>query len=153
MFYSFTLQLGFSNSCSNLFLQARSDLAPNWYVAGEGLEPRTIANTAGEGLDFVFDTSSKRPWDLYSSVTAADLGHAALLVIPTPEKIVSINKTWFVSITKAWTACGTERLRNELDYLAGKYLHHLACRGKMSCKRVGIAMSSCSVLGHHLTPS
>lgn len=105
-------------------MQARSDLTPNWYIAREGLKPRTIANTAGEGLHFVFNPSAKRSWDLYSSVTAADLGHAPLLVIPTPEKIVSINKTRFVTITKAWTACGTERLRNELDYLAGKYLYH-----------------------------
>ena len=34
-------------------IRARSNLTPNWYVASEGLEPRIIANTAGEDLSFV----------------------------------------------------------------------------------------------------
>ena len=100
------------------FLRARSDLAPNWYVAAEGLKPRTIVNTAGEDLSFVF-TSQKLTWDPFSAKIVPDLRHAPHLVIPTPKKVVITEKARKLTLGPDWKVYGEEGLENEVKLLAG----------------------------------
>jgi len=97
--------------------RARCNLAPNLYIASEGLEPRTIANTAGEDLAFVF-SSDKLTWDEFSTAHVADLGHAPYMVIPTPKKLVITDTTSKVSVGQEWRVYGEKRLENEVNFLA-----------------------------------
>ena len=42
---------------------SRTDGMPNWYVTnGNGLQPKTIASTAGEGLAFMADFDTESSW-------------------------------------------------------------------------------------------
>ena len=97
--------------------RARCNLTPNWYIASEGLEPRTIANTAGEDLAFVV-SSDKLTWDEFSTAHVADLGHAPYMVIPTPKKLVITDKTRKVSVGQEWRVYGEKGLENEVHFLA-----------------------------------
>lgn len=100
-------------------LRARCNLTPNWYVAGEGLGPRIIANTAGEDLGFVF-TADKGSWDRFSakSTASADLGHAPYMVIPTPKEVYLPDKIRNVSVGQDWRVYGQKGLENEVNFLA-----------------------------------
>lgn len=102
------------------FLRARSDLAPNWYVAADGLKPRTISNTAGEDLSFVF-SFQKLTWDPFSAKIVPDLGHAPRIVIPTPKKVTIKDKTRNVHVILGpnWSVYGEKGLENEAKFLAG----------------------------------
>ena len=101
------------------FLRARSDLAPNWYVAAEGLKPRTIANTAGEDLSFVF-TFQKLTWDPFKAKVIPDLGYAPYPVIPTPKRVVFADQARKVIIEPdMWYVYGQKGLENEVNFLAG----------------------------------
>ena len=101
------------------FLRARSDLAPNWYIAAEGLTPRTISNTAGEDLSFVF-TFQKLTWDPFSAKIIPDLGYAPYAVIPTPKTVVFADRTRKVIVEPdTWYVYGQEGLENEVKFLAG----------------------------------
>ena len=97
--------------------RARCNLTPNWYVASDGLEPRTIANTAGEDLGFVF-SYDKLTWDDFSTTHVADLGHAPYMVIPTPKELVVTDKTRKVSVGEEWRVYGEKGLENEVHFLA-----------------------------------
>lgn len=98
-------------------VRARSNLTPNWYIASEGLEPRTIANTAGEDLSFVF-SFDKLTWDRFSASSAADLGHAPNMVIPTPDELFITDKAKKVSLGQDWRVYGEKGLENEVNFLA-----------------------------------
>lgn len=101
------------------FLRARSDLAPNWYVAAEGLKPRTIANTAGEDLNFVF-TFQKLTWDPFKAKVIPDLGYAPYPVIPTPKRVVFADQDRKVIIEPdMWYVYGQKGLENEVNFVAG----------------------------------
>ena len=82
-------------------LVSRTDVMPNWYVTGgSGTVPRTVTSTAGEGLWFVSDFTTKEQWkraptDRYNPYTAQDrftlykandLGKAPLRILPTVVK-------------------------------------------------------------------
>ena len=99
-------------------IRARTDLAPNWYVAADGLKPKTITNTAGEDLDFIF-SSHKLTWNPFRDKMVPDLEHAPYLVIPTPKEVVVTDKTRKVIISSEWRIYGQKGLKNEVQYLAG----------------------------------
>lgn len=99
--------------------RARCNLTPNWYIASDGLEPRTIANTAGEDLGFVF-SSDKLTWDEFSTAHVADLGHAPYMVIPTSKEPFITDKRRKVSVGEEWRVYGEKGLENEVHFLASK---------------------------------
>ena len=99
-------------------IRARTDLAPNWYVAADGLKPKTITNTAGEELSFVF-SSQKLTWNPLRAKMVPDLGHAPYLVVPTPSEVIVSDKTRKVVISSEWGIYGQQGLKNEVKYLAG----------------------------------
>lgn len=102
--------------------ESRSDLAPRWYVAADGLEPRIIPNTASEALDFVFFPPKRRKsWDSFVNCDAADLGSAPLLVIPTPSEVVGFNATKTLSVDGNWIVLGEPGLEYGTSFLAGNY--------------------------------
>lgn len=109
---------------------ARSDLAPRWYVAADldGLEPRVIANTADETLDFLFLSNRKKPWDRFANNDVADLGKAPLLVIPTPLDIVRLNESKKLVIDGEWIVFGEPGLEEETSFLAGKPVSAIPCK-------------------------
>lgn len=99
--------------------RARCNLTPNWYIASDGLEPRTIANTAGEDLGFVF-SFDKLTWDEFSTAHVVDLGHAPYMVIPTPKELFITDNTRKVSVGEEWRVYGEKGLENEVHFLASK---------------------------------
>ncbi|XP_078382339.1 beta-hexosaminidase-like [Oculina patagonica] len=101
-------------------VRVRSNLTPNWYIASEGLEPRTIANTAGEDLSFVF-SFDKLTWDSFGAPSATDLGRSPYMVIPTPDVVFITDKTKKVSVEKDWRVYGEKGLENEVNFLAKKF--------------------------------
>lgn len=46
---------------------AKTDVMPNWYMATDSLQARTVTSTAGEGLEFVGPFDSKNKWKRYPS--------------------------------------------------------------------------------------
>ena len=100
---------------------AKSDLTPRWYIAAEGLEPRTISCTADEQLDFVLIPERRKPWDGFRNNDVPDLGKAPLLVIPTPSQIIGLNESKRLSIDGNWIVFGEPGLEEETSFLAGKY--------------------------------
>ena len=75
----------------------KADVMPNWYIAADGLQARTMTSTAGGGLRFVGLFENSRQWkrfpsDLYPYTPqkrlelglVADLREAPNIVIPTP---------------------------------------------------------------------
>lgn len=108
------IKLKFNSS----FVRARTDLAPNWYVAAEGLMPKTIANTAGEDLSFVF-SSNKWTWDPFRAQSVPDLRHAPNMLIPTPREIPMVDKTRKVILSPEWCIYEQMGLENEAKYLTG----------------------------------
>ena len=109
---------------------ARSDLAPRWYVTADldGIEPRVIANTADETLDFVFLSNRKKPLDRFVNNDVADLGKAPLLVIPTPLAILRLNESKKLVIDDEWIALGEPGLEEETSFLAGKPFSATPCK-------------------------
>ena len=95
-------------------------VAPNWYIARKGLQPRTIASTVGEELQFV----SYPEW-LQENVHAVttDLGHAPLAVIPTPKELRAGDhgdaQSSAVFISKEWTVIAGDHLQSERRFLSG----------------------------------
>ncbi|KAL9962565.1 hypothetical protein ACROYT_G031675 [Oculina patagonica] len=120
---------------ASFWCASKTDVMPNWYIAAEGLQARTITSTAGERLSFVgaFDTSEK--WkrfssDLYNPYTpkerlelgvVKDLKMAPNIVIPTPvevEQDKTKRKAFFG--TGDWIVVAPKELDTEAQYLAKK---------------------------------
>lgn len=116
---------------------SKTDVMPNWYIAADGLQARTIISTAGEKLSFVgpFETSRKWkrfPSDLYDPYTpekrlelglVKDLKRAPNIVIPTPVEVEQYNtkrKAFFG--TGDWIVVAPKELDTEANYLASKGL-------------------------------
>ncbi|XP_012935526.1 beta-hexosaminidase [Aplysia californica] len=118
---------------------ARTDVHPNWYFAGGNLEPRTIANTRGNSLDFVSEHDTPATWkrntlsekddyDFFNPFTAGqryekdgveDLGRAASPVLPTPADIQAYDPQRTVNVlTSNWVIVSGPRLANEAGYLS-----------------------------------
>lgn len=114
---------------------SKTDVMPNWYIAADGLQARTISSSAGEKLSFVgpFETSKK--WkrftsDLYDPYTpekrlelgfVKDLKRAPNIVIPTPVEVKQDNtkrKAYFG--TGDWIVVAAKELDAEAKYLASK---------------------------------
>lgn len=120
---------------ASFWCASRTDVMPNWYIAADGLQARTITSTAGEKLSFVgaFDTSKKWkrfPSDLYNPYTpkerlelrvVKDLKMAPNIVIPTPIEVEQDNtkrKAFFG--TGDWIVVAPKELDTEAKYLASK---------------------------------
>ncbi|CAH1791531.1 unnamed protein product [Owenia fusiformis] len=117
------------------WMVSRSDVMPNWYVAADGLEPRTIQSTVSEDLDFVSAFDSIEKWKRYESdkydpytpekrftinAVQDDIGAAQHLVLPTPVK-VEVDATSTVSIsTGDWAIVIKDNLHQEAKYLSEK---------------------------------
>lgn len=99
---------------------AKTDLVPRWYVTSDGLEPRTISNTADESLDFVVLSKGKRAWDRFGNNDVTDLKRTPLLIVPTPLEIVGFNESMKLSIDSQWVVLGEPGLEEETSFLAGK---------------------------------
>lgn len=100
---------------------ARSDVAPRWYIASEGLEPRIISSTASEKLDFALIPKRRKFFDTFRNNDVADLGKAPLLLIPTPAQIIGLNESQKLSIDGDWIVFGEPGLEEETSFLAGRY--------------------------------
>ena len=108
---------------------------PNWYVAGEGDEPRVLLSTSGEDAVFVGDIDTPRQWkrslqdqydpytpeDRYSLQNYSDLGEAPALILPTPI-LEDLDVTDTVDIgTGDWVVvAGNPLIQPEADFLAGR---------------------------------
>lgn len=114
---------------------SKTDVMPNWYVAADGLQARTITSTAGEDLAFVgsFDEAEKWkrfPSDRYKPYTpekryiiggVRDLKNASYHVIPTPIEISvdhDIRTVYFG--TGDWIVVAAKELGVEARFLASK---------------------------------
>ncbi|KAK7102185.1 chitobiase-like isoform X1 [Littorina saxatilis] len=122
---------------------ARCDILPNWFLAAPDLEPRVIACTAGESLDFVapFDTASKwkrfdytlssskkKRFDFYDPFTpevrfkrnaVEDQGTCGKRVIPMPVSLtVSENEQPVKFEGPMWTVVYDASFKQEAQYLA-----------------------------------
>ena len=115
---------------------ARTDTMPRWYVAADGLEPKTIDSTDGEKLDFVADFVTEKQWkrypdDQYDPYTPekrfeadniADLGKAPLNVIPTPVQVDYKGDSKRLSLKdEGWKVYAQKGLEEEAKFLAGKF--------------------------------
>ena len=47
------------------FAVARTDIMPNWFITGKGLQAKAIISTAGEHLTFVGPFDTKAKWKRY----------------------------------------------------------------------------------------
>lgn len=113
---------------------ARTDVMPNWYIAAEGLQARTITSTAGEDLSFVgpFDAPNKwkritsdrydpyTPQKRYSINDITDLKKPGQLIVPSPSDIIGLDETKKINLgTGDWSIIASAELRNEARFLAG----------------------------------
>ena len=120
---------------ASFWCASKTDVMPNWYIAADGLQARTIISSAGEKLSFVgpFETFKKWkrfPSDLYDPYTpekrlelglVKDLERAPNLVIPTPvelEQDKTKRKAFFG--TGDWIVVAPKELDTEAKYLASK---------------------------------
>lgn len=120
---------------ASFWCASRTDVMPNWYIAADGLQARTITSTTGEKLSFVgpFETFKKWkrfPSDLYDPYTpqerlelglVKDLKEAPNIVIPTPieiEQDTKKRKAFFG--TGDWIVVAPKELNTEAQYLASK---------------------------------
>lgn len=126
---------------------ARSDILPNWYMAAPGLEPKVIACTAGESLNFVapFDTANKWKrfdyklsstkkcrYDFYDPFTpevrferndVKDGGKVEKLVVPTPVSMTVNEVALPLKFEGAqWTVGYDPSFKQEAEYLAGEVM-------------------------------
>lgn len=120
---------------ASFWCASKTDVMPNWYIAADGLQARTIISSAGEKLSFVgpFETSKKWkrfPSDLYDPYTpekrlelglVKDLEGAPNVVVPTPvelEQDKTKRKAFFG--TGDWIVVAPKELDTEAKYLASK---------------------------------
>ena len=114
---------------------ARTDVMPNWYIAADGLQARTITSTAGEDLSFIgpFDAPNKwkriasdkydpyTPEKRYSINDIIDLKKPGQLIVPSPSEIIGLDETRKVNLrTGDWAIIAGKGLKNEAKFLAGK---------------------------------
>lgn len=90
-------------------------VAPNWYVATGGLQPRTIASTIGEELTFV---SYFHPPSNGIYAITPDFGHALLTVIPKPKQLKAGDGK--ILINRYWTVNADNHLQSERLFLSDK---------------------------------
>ena len=104
-------------------LWTRFIVSPNWYITANGLKPTVITATANEDLHFVSSSeTSNRNLARDNVISVPDLGHAPLLVVPTPVDITTTNNSSrTVSVGKEWTVSGDDRLQNEVNFLSGNF--------------------------------
>ncbi|KAK3755736.1 hypothetical protein QZH41_007466 [Actinostola sp. cb2023] len=114
----------------------KTDVMPNWYIAAERLQARTVTSTTGEELDFVGLFDDKKKWkrypsDRYNPYTAQeryemaagqeDMGKAAHVVLPSPLNISKYDVTKIVDVrTGDWIVVAPKELTKEAQFLAGE---------------------------------
>ncbi|XP_046350295.2 uncharacterized protein LOC124131226 [Haliotis rufescens] len=115
---------------------SRTDVMPNWYIWAEGMKPRIISSTTGEGLSFVADFDTPNKWkryntdnfkdyyDPYSPATrfrrnekVHDLGTAPLPIIPTPVSMETGKQGTVSLATCCWVIVSHPMFMNQADYL------------------------------------
>ncbi|XP_068705154.1 beta-hexosaminidase-like [Montipora foliosa] len=114
---------------------ARTDVMPNWYIAAEGLQARTITSTVGETLSFVGPFNAPNKWkritgDKYNPYTPemrfflndiTDLKKPGQLIVPNPSEIIGLDETRKVNLgTGDWAIVSSAGLKKEANFLAGK---------------------------------
>ena len=119
---------------------ARTDVMPNWYIAAEGLQARTIASTAGEALSFVGPFDAPNKWkritsDKYDPYTPEkrfsindiiDLKKPGQLIVPSPLEIINLDETKKVNLgTGDWAIMYDTTLKNEAKFIAGNTIAFL----------------------------
>ncbi|XP_076468985.1 putative beta-hexosaminidase [Babylonia areolata] len=122
---------------SATFSVARTDAFPNWYLAGLGLEPRTLVSTVSEDMGWVGEFDTENKWKRYEEVkadgtsessdryepynaesryevnTVDDLGGPVKHVIPTPADI-KVTRTSYVQLdTKDWVVYNAKKFPKE----------------------------------------
>lgn len=117
---------------------ARTDVMPNWYIAAEGLQARTITSTAGEGLSFVgpFDAPNKwkritsdrydpyTPQKRYSINNITDLKKPGQLIVPSPSEVIGLDEMKKINLgTGDWSIIAGADLGNEASFLAGNFIN------------------------------
>lgn len=120
---------------------ARTDVMPNWYIAAEGLQARTITSTAGEDLSFVgpFDAPNKwkritsdrydpyTPEKRYSINDIIDLKKPGQLIVPSPSEIIGLDEMKKMNLgTGDWSIIASAELGNEASFLAGNFINLLS---------------------------
>lgn len=113
---------------------ARTDVMPNWYIAAEGLQARTITSTSGEDLSFVGPFDSPKKWkripsDKYDPYTPQkrytindinNLKKPGQLIIPSPQEILGLDESKKINLrTGDWSIVAGADLKKEASFLAG----------------------------------
>ncbi|CAH3143871.1 unnamed protein product [Pocillopora meandrina] len=114
---------------------ARTDVMPNWYIAAEGLQARTITSTSGEDLSFVGPFDSPKKWkripsDKYDPYTPQkrytindinNLKKPGQLIIPSPQEILGLDESKKINLrTGDWSIVAGADLKQEASFLAGE---------------------------------
>lgn len=117
---------------------ARTDVMPNWYIAAEGLQARTITSTAGEDLSFVgpFDAPNKwkriisdrydpyTPQKRYSINNIIDFKKPGQLIVPSPSETIGLDEMKKINLgTGDWSIIASAELSNEASFLAGNCIN------------------------------
>ncbi|XP_062566853.1 beta-hexosaminidase-like, partial [Saccostrea cucullata] len=111
---------------------AITDTMPNWYVASDGMKPRDIISTQGEGLSFIgpfnrpeqYKRYTDDGWQPFSPEKRYDLNAAMTLIpdkspkplIPTPVEIKL--KSGKVTIDSAWMVLNSTQFYQETVLIA-----------------------------------
>ncbi|XP_061190881.1 beta-hexosaminidase-like [Saccostrea echinata] len=113
---------------------ATTDTMPNWYVVSEGMKPRDIISTQGEGLSFVgpfnkpeqYKRYTDDDWQPFSPEVRYDLNAAMTIhdkspkpLIPTPVEIEI--KSGNVTIDSAWIVLNSSKFYHETVRIAGLF--------------------------------
>jgi len=109
----------------NFDIKSKSYLFPNWYVSGDGLEPRIIQSTSVdkmdvEGINIETWPSAQR----YARYETRDLKMAPKAIIPTPLEMT--NNSGEIKLDEEWKIVYQDGLREEAAVIAGKRRSHWA---------------------------
>ena len=117
---------------------SRSDIFPNWYLAGPpGTEPRIIASTAGDDPTFV--TPARDPqqqkrydFDLYPARSAQERYHRNHVPYEEGEEVRVVPKPWMMAVEEGrdvtlsgswqvWDDSPGSVLGNEVTFAVGEW--------------------------------
>ena len=108
---------------------------PNFYVAADGLQARTITSTSGESLDFVGDFATPKQWkrfdadkynpyspqDRFTLNDIKDMKRPGLPVIPSPSEVVGFQDNQRLNLmTGDWSVVADSELSREKRFLASE---------------------------------
>ncbi|XP_032240203.1 beta-hexosaminidase [Nematostella vectensis] len=122
---------------------AKTDIMPNWFFAADGLEPRVVKSTEGEGLSFVGKFTTEEQWkryanDQYNPYTAQgrydvigfdDLGEDGwgdIVTIPQPMTVQGLERKSRVGIRADWKIFADGGFQKEAQLLKAKFNAQIA---------------------------